>query len=112
MIRKLADGIIEGDVLAKDILSSKGLTVLRKGTVLDNKFIEKIKKLSDNPGGLADDGIYVEGDRGASREIIEKEIALLEKRFEASKDDRLMCDIKEIIKKAIIKNYGGEEENA
>ena len=109
MIRKLPESIKEGDVLAKDILSGKGLTVLKKGTVLDNKFIEKIKKLLANSSGLADDGIFVEGDRAVSREIMDMELASLEKRFETSKDDKFMRDIKEIIKSAIIKNYGGEE---
>ena len=39
-----ADKLKIGDVLAKDIVSEKGITILKKGTELTDKFIANIKK--------------------------------------------------------------------
>lgn len=109
MIKKLPENLASGDVLAKDITSANGITVLKKGIALDGKLIEKIKKMASSQPGLADSSIYVSGEKAADMETIKKELESLEKRFELSKDDALMQEIKEIIKEAIIKNYGGGE---
>ena len=42
-----------------------------------------------------------------NKEKMEKELSLLEKRFQRSEKDEFMAEIKEIIKNVIIKNYGG-----
>ncbi len=42
-----------------------------------------------------------------SKEKMEKELSLLEKRFLRAESGKFMEEIKEIIKNVIIKNYGG-----
>ena len=103
-----------GDILSKDIISGKGITVLRKGTVLTNKFIGNIKKINADSTGATDNYIFIEGtgDTRAenykeNKEEMEKELSSLEKRFQRSEKDEFMTEIKEIIKNVIIKNYGG-----
>ncbi len=103
-----------GDTLAKDIISNKGITVLKKGTVLTAKFIESIKKINVDSTGAADNYISIEGtddtkaeDDTENKEKMKNELLLLEKRFQYSRDDKFMKEIKEIIKNVITKNYGG-----
>ncbi len=41
-----AENLKAGDVLAKDIIYGKGITVFKKGAVLTDKFIGNIKKIT------------------------------------------------------------------
>ncbi|MHB8231614.1 MAG: hypothetical protein ACYDDB_01760 [bacterium] len=109
-----AEDLKAGDILAKDIISVKGLMVLKKGAVLTDKFIENIKKLNSDSAVLSENYIFIEGNDNTAaensienKEKIEKELSLLEKRFQYAENDEFMEEIKEIIKNVIIKNYGG-----
>ena len=114
MKKVTAENLQTGDILAKDIISDKGITVLRKGTVLTAKFIESIKKINADSTGAADNYIFIEGMDNTlaendieNKEKMKNELLLLEKRFQYSRDDKFMKEIKEIIKNVITKNYGG-----
>ncbi len=114
MKKVTAENLQTGDILSKDIISGKGITVLKKGTVLTDKFIENIKKINADSTGATDNYIFIEGtddtraeDDMENKEKMEKELSLLEKRFQRSEKDEFMAEIKEIIKNVIIKNYGG-----
>ena len=113
-----AENLKTGDILARDIVSNKGLTVLKKGVVLTHKFIENIKKLNSDSAvlseNLSENYIFIEENDSAqtknsieNKEKKEKELSLLEKRFRCAGNDELMKKIKEIIKNVIIKNNGG-----
>ncbi len=103
------ENLKEGDVLSKDILSAKGPVALKEGTVLNKKFIEKIKDLLSRSSGLEDSYIFIEGDREVSKENIKKDLSALEKRFEGTENDDFMNNIKEIIKSVILKDLDGSE---
>ena len=114
MKKVTAENLKAGDILAKDIISGKGITVLKKGTVLTDKFIGNIKKITADSTGASDSYIFIEGPAGAetendteNKEKMEKELSLLEKRFLHAESGKFMEEIKEIIKNVIIKNYGG-----
>ena len=110
------DKLKAGDVLAKDIVSEKGITVLKKGTELTDKFIENIKKISGEYSSPEEMHIFIEGigrdqekDNKISvenKEKMEKEIASLEKRFKNDDGYEYMEEIKDAIKNQIIKFYG------
>ncbi len=110
------DKLKAGDVLAKDIVSEKGITVLKKGTELTDKFIENIKKISGEYSSPEEMHIFIEGtgrDREKDNKIsvenkekMEKEIASLEKRFKNIEGYEYMEEIKDAIKNQIIKFYG------
>lgn len=110
------DKLKAGDVLAKDIVSRKGITILKKGTELTDKFIENIKKISGEYSSPEEMHIFIEGtgrDREKDNEIsvenkekMEKEIASLEKRFKNVEGYEYMEEIKDAIKNQIIKFYG------
>ncbi len=110
------DKLKAGDVLAKDIVSEKGITVLKKGTELTDKFIENIKKISGEYSSPEEMHIFIEGtgrdqekDNKISvenKEKMEKEIASLEKRFKNIEGYEYMKEIKDAIKNQIIKFYG------
>ncbi|MHB1697357.1 MAG: hypothetical protein ACYCSQ_04560 [bacterium] len=109
-----ADNLKTGDILAKDIVSDKGLTVLKKGAVLTNKLIENIKRLDSDSTGVSESYIFIEGNGNTqpknseeNKEKTEKELSLLEKRFQYIGNNELMEEIKEIIKNVIIINNGG-----
>ena len=86
-----ADKLKAGDVLAKDIVSEKGITVLKKGTELTAKFIANIKKISGEYLSSEEMHVFIEGTDSdpekynkislENKEKMEKEIASLEKRF-------------------------------
>ena len=114
MKKTAAENLKAGDVLAKDIISGRGITVLKKGTVLTDKFIGNIKKITADSTGASDNYIFIEGTAGSqtendieNKEKMEKELSLLEKRFLRAESGKFMEEIKEIIKNVIIKNYGG-----
>lgn len=95
-----------GDVLARDILSDKGMLILNKGTVLNENLIDKIKNIKFVPGEMDENFIFIEKDGGdndaaRSKEYIEHEVASLEKRFKRVNGDKLTDEIKEIIKDII-----------
>ena len=110
------DKLKAGDVLAKDIVSRKGITILKKGTELTDKFIENIKKISGEYSSPEEMHIFIEGtgrDQEKDNEIsiknkekMEKEIASLEKRFKNDDGYEYMEEIKDAIKNQIIKFYG------
>ncbi len=109
-----AEKLKSGDILAKDIISGKGITILKKGTVITDKFIENIKKINADFTKDEENLIFIEDTDGVSPENalqniekMEKELASLEKRFERADENEFMQKIKEIIKNVIIKNYGG-----
>jgi predicted ribosome quality control (RQC) complex YloA/Tae2 family protein len=115
MKRILADKLKAGDMLAKDILSDKGMPILKKGAVLTDKFIENIKKLNSHSSAIAENYVFIEENGGTNeescienKEEMKNELALLEKRFQDTENDEAMVQIKEIIKSVIIKNYGGD----
>ncbi len=98
-----------GDVLARDILSGKGMLILKKGTVLNEKLVDKIKNIKFAAEEMDGNFIFIEKDGGAgdndiarNKEYIEKEIASLEKRFERVNGNKLMDEIKEVIKNVVI----------
>ena len=114
MKKVMPENLQAGDILSKDIISGKGITVLKKGTVLTDKFIGNIKKINADSTRATDNYIFIEGtnDILAEDDIenklkMEKELSLLEKRFQRSEKDEFMTEIKEIIKNVVIKNYGG-----
>ena len=114
MKKTAAENLKAGDILAKDIISGKGITVLKKGTVLTDKFIGNIKKIIADSTEASDNYIFIEGTAGSqtendieNKEKMEKELSLLEKRFLHAESGEFMKEIKEIIKNVIIKNYGG-----
>ncbi|MDA8158837.1 MAG: hypothetical protein M0034_06610 [Deltaproteobacteria bacterium] len=114
MKKVTAENLKAGDILAKDIISGKEITVLKKGMVLTDKFIGNIKKITAESTGASDNYIFIEGTSGAesendteNKEKMEKELSLLEKRFLRAESGKFMEEIKEIIKNVIIKNYGG-----
>lgn len=114
MKKTAAENLKAGDILAKDIISGKGITVLKKGTVLTDKFIRNIKKMTADSAGVSDSYIFIEETAGSqtenaqeNKEKMEKELSLLEKRFMHAESGKFMKEIKEIIKNVIIKNYGG-----
>lgn len=120
MKKILLSNLKEGEILAKDIFSDKGLLILKQGTALNDKLIKRIvsSKLKSQEAG--EPFVYIEnesagedGDNGetVSFEMIKKrdeELDLLEKRFEKVRGLYLMDEIKDAIKSAIIKNYGGK----
>lgn len=113
MEKVLASKLKIGDVLWKDITSDKGILILKKGTVLNEKLIDKIRNSKFAAGEIDENFVFIEKDLENSnkdiaknKECTKKEIALLEKRFEKVKDDKLMNEIKEIIKDVIIKHAG------
>jgi hypothetical protein len=68
MKKVTAENLKAGDILAKDIISGKGITVLKKGTVLTDKFIGNIKKITAESTGASDNYIFIEGTSGAESE--------------------------------------------
>ncbi len=98
-------------MLAKDVVSPKGIIILKKGTELTDKFINNIKKISDESPSAAGNYIFIEGNDGESEKgnnkEMEEEIASLEKRFKKVERYEYMGEIKETIKDQIIKFYGG-----
>ena len=114
MNKVTAENLKIGYILAKDIVSDKGSTVLKKGTVLTDKFIKNIKKINSESTKTGENYIFIEetDDIKAesdveNKEKMEKDLSLLERRFQFSENDEFMKKIKEIIKNVIIKNYGG-----
>ena len=114
MKKVTAENLKAGDILAKDIISGKGITVLKKGTVLTDKFIGNIKKITADSTGTEDNYIFIEGTAGAetendskNKEKMEKELSSLEERFLHAESGEFMKEIKEIIKNVILKNCGG-----
>ena len=114
MKKTAVENLKAGDILAKDIISGKGITVLKKGTILTDKFIGNIKKITAESTGALDNYIFIDGTAGAetendteNKEKMEKELSLLEKRFLRAESGKFMKEIKEIIKNVIIKNYSG-----
>ncbi|MGC8554939.1 MAG: hypothetical protein ACP5NA_05575 [Candidatus Acidulodesulfobacterium sp.] len=111
-----SDKLKVGDVLAKDIISKKGITILKKGTELSDKFIANIKKISAEYSLPEEMYIFIEGTgsgsekdnkiSGENKEEMEKEIESLEKRFKNIEGYEYTEDIKDAIKNQIIKFYG------
>ena len=111
-----ADKLNAGDILAKDIVSKKGITILKKGTELSAKFIANIKKISAEYSSPEEMYIFIEGTGCGSekddkisiesKEKMEKETASLEKRFKNVEGYEYMEEIKDAIKEQIIKFYG------
>ena len=110
------DKLKAGDVLAKDIVSQKGITILKKGTELTDKFIANIKKISGEYSSPEEMYVFIEGtgrNHGKDNKIsienkekMEKEITSLEKRFKNVDGYEYMEEIKDAIKNQIIKFYG------
>ncbi len=117
MKKVLASELKIGDVLGRDIVSGNGVLILKKGTVLNEKFINKIKNTKFAAEEIEENFVFIEKNRENSdktvaqnKDYIKKEmrfrqssVALLEKRFEKVKGDALMDEIKEIIKDVILK---------
>lgn len=117
MEKVLASELKIGDVLGRDIVSGNGMLILKKGTVLNEKFINKIKNTKFAAEEIEENFVFIEKNRENSdkavaqnKDYIKKEtrlrqssVALLEKRFEKVKGDALMDEIKEIIKDVILK---------
>ncbi len=110
MEKVLASKLKIGDILGRDIISDKGMLILKKGTVLNAKFIDKIKNSKFVSGKIGENFVFIEKkqennekDITKNEEYIKREIALLEKRFKKVKGDTLMDEIKEIIKDVILK---------
>ncbi|MCL4322257.1 MAG: hypothetical protein M0016_02615 [Deltaproteobacteria bacterium] len=116
MEKVLSSELKTGDILGRDILSGNGVLILKKGTVLNEKLINKIKN-TKFAGEIEKNFVFIEknreqGDKNITqnKDYIKKEmqirqstIFLLEKRFEKVKGDKLMDEIKEIIKAVIVK---------
>ena len=110
-----ADKLKAGDVLAKDIVSKKGITILKKGTELTDKFIANIKKISGEYSSPEEMHIFIEVTgrdpekdnkiSAENKEKMEKETASLEKRFKNVEGYEYMEEIKDAIKNQIIKFY-------
>ena len=110
-----ADKLKAGDVLAKDIVSKKGITILKKGTELTDKFIANITKISGEYSYPEEMYIFIEGTGSGhekdnkisaeNKEKMEKEIASLDKRFKNVDGCEYMEEIKNTIKNQIIKFY-------
>ena len=111
-----AEKLKAGDVLAKDLVSGKGITILKKGTELTGKFIANITKISGEYSSPEEMYIFIEGTGSGhekdnkisveNKEKMEKEIASLEKRFKNVEGYEYMEEIKDAIKNQIIKFYG------
>lgn len=102
-----------GDVLGRDIISKKGIVILKKGTVLDEKLINSIKNLGFSGGAAEKSFIFLEKEQANTEEdirqkdeYISKEIALLEERFERVRGNKLMDEVKEFIKAVITEQDG------
>ncbi len=106
MKKILIENVKKGDVLAKDIISGNNLTALKKGVTLDENIIKRIKRLTLINSGFEGNYIFIEENSAGNEKNIEKELSLLAKRFEDIDGDGFMRGIKEIIKSAILKNYG------
>ena len=106
MKKILIESVKKGDVLAMDIISGNGLTALKKGVTLDENIIERIKRLTLIDSGFEGNYIFIEENYTGNEEDMEKELSMLAKRFENIDGDGFMRGIKEIIKSAILKNYG------
>ncbi len=106
MKKILIKSVKKGDVLAEDIISGNGLTILKKGVALNENIIERIKRLTLIDSGLEGNYIFIEENSVGNKEDMDKELFLLAKRFEDTDGDGFMRGIKEIIKSAILKNYG------
>ncbi len=119
-----ADKLKAGDILAKDIISPKGITILKKGSKLTDRLIDNIKKIGSGYSSPEEGCIFIEEhakDKNGNTEIslenkekMEKDIESLEKRFEKVAGYEYMEEIKNAIKNQIIKYYeesGNSGEN-
>jgi hypothetical protein len=80
-----------GDILAKDLLSPKGLLVLNKGARLTAPILARLHKIA-----LTE--LFIEGDGDElSAAARQQQLDLLERRFSGHENNALMMELKRIV---------------
>ena len=87
----------EGMILAKDVLNAEGRTLCGKGTTLDNRLVERLKRMEISHITVEGHPVEMEGEKS-----IKEEIASIEERFSrVTKIPPLMYLKKRLIEKMI-----------